>query len=421
MGWRREGLDIEALYLGTAYPEDARHGSLYSGHIAYARPSGWRFSLEQEPMKWGFGPYGGHLLGTSSAPFPKVRVQSRVFAPALFGTTLGRWNFDWFTGQMESRRVIPQWHQSYAGELARAEARQGDANDYGRPYQSGLLVTGQFLGWIEIQAGLTSMWGGVLRDGRSRMSGLSWANYPLAAFGAENLVAEGGDQADLSNFHALSNGIASLEMRAKSSRLARWTNARGAYWYFAHGGENVRWRWKELDRHPLPAMCGATFALGCQVNWESVDLALELRDNDSSQPSPGNYQTYQNGTFLSGHSRSGDSLGFAQGGGLRMGTVALGFGLWNGSRFRALLASGTRRYVDSLSAWQGLHPGETPQNNHLWCLEFSGQQAISPEWRAGFGLGLKREDHVQFTSQCRTRTNLVLSFTRRFRSGGALP
>jgi len=429
-------MNAVGIFLHTPSGRDI--GRLFTGHIAYQGRSGWRVSLEQEPMKWGFGPLGGHLLGTSFQPFPKLRITTPVYAPSLWGCPLGRWQVDWFTGRLESDRPIPKWQHSYWTLL---EAASPSGRDVSRPFQSGFRISAKFLEHIEMNFGVTSMWGGIGPDGRDRMKGDHWYDYGLASLGAENLIVESsGDptkEADLSHYHNYSNGIASFEIRSRSSSLARWFGAQGAYWYYERDGENVNWQWKDFLRNPLkaavhdlhhltlssrydqwksvPNLSAPTHALGFQIHWPRWQLGAEYRRNDTRMDSPSSYQTYENSGYPSGHSRLGDCMGFMLGGNYRVGILSLDCQPSSTLNVRTVVATGARRFMDTLSLWQAAHPGNVdPDSSHVLLAELGVQLSLPAAWRLGFGLGLKHEELPDFGPGTTSGYNLTLTFVKRF-------
>ena len=311
---------------------------------------------------------------------------------------------------------------------------------------SSILPSRRFLAWflerIQMNFGVTSMWGGIGPDGRDRMQGYRWYDYLLASTGGENsVVAEAsGDPTKgthSTQYHNFSNGIASFEIRFRSQALARWFGAQGAYWYYERDGENINWQWKDFFRNPLkavaqdlkkprnpwnydqwkavPSLSAPTHALGLQIHWPRWQLGAEFRDNDTNRSSPSNYQTYENGGYPSGHSRLGDCMGFMLG-----GTTAWAASRSMASQRRVFRSDacwgrvpGPSRIVWTLS-WQAAHPGQSrPEDGRVLLAEFGLQQALPSSWRWGLALGLKRERSLEFVPGTSSGCNLSLSLVKR--------
>ncbi|HEX4844785.1 MAG TPA: hypothetical protein VFV26_01110 [Geothrix sp.] len=432
LGGRSGGLEFAATVLFLDDPKGTREGHLHTGHLAYQTRNGWRFALENSPMKWGYGPLGGHLLGMSAPPFPKARITTRVFEPSLGGRGLGRWHLDGFLGQLERHRTVPQWQGSYLGLSEAARQRGGLLS---RPYQSGWKINAEFAETIQISFGVTSMWGGLLPDGTDRMKGLHWLHYPMAALGGENTLlaeAEKSNVADPSYYRALSNGIGSFDIRIRNRLIANLFRAEGAYWYYERSGENINWQWKTFLRNPIraiahdvahprnpwnngtwaavPSFSLPTHAWGLQIHWPSWQLGAEVRDSATHQSHPFAYQTYQSATYLGGHSREGDSLGILFGGTYLTGTLALDWQPREGLRLRGLLAQGARGFVDDATLWAQAHPaGLQPQRNILRYAEFGFSWALSGGWEAGGTLGLKHEIHPSYEPGSRSSYSVMFS------------
>jgi hypothetical protein len=435
VGGRMGRLSYETVFVVLQRPQGGTVGEFYTGHVAYQSSKGWRTSIEQEPMRWGFGPMGGHLLGTSFQPFPKLRITTPVFHPTFRGWTLGRWQFDWFTGRMESRRSVPAWQQHYASYAG------NDPRDVSRPFQSGARVSAEFCDQVQFNFGITSMWGGITKDGVNLNHGLKWYDFVLSSLAGQNTaVSEAtGDptRPRASNYHGTSNGIASFEIRLRSRTVARWLGAQGFYYYGARDGENINFQWKDYLRNPLketlydtrhqrnvfwndrwhsmPSFSSPTHAIGCQVHWPVLQLGVEYRDNDTRNSLPSAYQTYENGNFRAGHSRLGDSMGFMLGGGYRAWTVALDGQPTPRLSWRAAITEASRPFKDDPAVWRDVYPDYgSPRRNTVLNLELGMQQRILESWRWGFQLGWRKEYHPSYGPAVTSSGNLVASLTKRF-------
>lgn len=438
-GW----IQTEARVLALRDPQGGTSGRLHTGSIALVSPGGWRMALEQTPLKWGYGPLGGHLFGTSSQPFPRASVHTPVVEPRFMGISFGRWQAETFTGRLEAGRNVPEWQSAYAHDLQIVAATGGDVQ---RPFLTGWRLKAEFSQRVELQLAWTSMWGGMNPNGTNRLQGLGWYDYFLASLGAENIVqaeADGNPDHPTGKIKSLSNAIAIAEVRFRSPELARMLNARGAYFYYGRSGENVNWQWKDFFRNPLkaagkdlefgfrhsvkatwkydrwasaPSLMPPTHALGVQVVWPAWSFGAEYRD---TAPGDSNiltyYQVYEHSTFISGHSRYGDSLGIMFGGNLVTRTMTLDWEPASMVSGRVMLTWGTRAFRDDPVAWVARYPGlSTPLSNTFLHGELAVRVRLERGLEAGLNLGILRERHLHFTEENAIGHNLVFSLAHRF-------
>ena len=166
-GW----IEAEARVLAIRGSQGETLGRLHTGSIALVSPGGWRIALEQTPLKWGYGPLGGHLFGTSSQPFPRASVHTPVVEPRFMDISFGRWQAETFTGRLETDRKVPEWQSAYAHDLQMVAATGGDVQ---RPFITGWRIKAEFSQRVELQLAWTSMWGGLNPNGTNRLQGLGW-------------------------------------------------------------------------------------------------------------------------------------------------------------------------------------------------------------------------------------------------------
>jgi len=441
--WGR--LEAEATLLALRDPQGRALGRLHSGAISFITPGGWRLALEQTPLKWGYGPSGGHLFGTSAETFPRLGLQSRTFNPRVGEVSFGQWRFETFLGRVEGQRQVPVWQAGYAYDLAEVKARGGDLE---RPFLSGYRLVAEFGERVEFQFGWANMWGGTNPDGTNTMRGLSLGDYFLTALGSGNILkAEAsGDPNHPSgtlNGTGPSNALAAAEIRFRLPELATWLEARGAYVYYARSGENLNWQWKDFFRNPLeagwkdtkfiaqhfgkkvwvndrwasvPSLMPPTQGLGFQILWPHWALGGEYRFTAPDDTNIATYyQTYEHGQFVSGHSRYGDALGLMFGGNLYTRVLTADWNPGDRASFRLMLTSATRAFRDEPNAWAAAHPGLWPPlNNTFFHAETSARFRLGNQVEAGLSYAFMKERHLHFADETQTGHNLLMSVSRKF-------
>ena len=426
-------------------------GSLQRAGLAYRSEGGWRVALEQAPFQWGFGVNGGYLMGDSARPFPRLALSTPEAALRLWRVPLGRWSAELFYGRLEWNRAIPTWIGNPLNQAA-AKAAYGDVR---RPDISGAMLRGRFGPHVELNLGVTSIWGGLDPQGRNRRQGYTWEDYALGFFGAENIgrtEASGSPfQFDQSEFKQISTGHALAEARVRIPALADYFRARGASVYLSRGSKNVNWQWKDFLRHPgaairrdlskdwelikrgnvrggdymesiwgrgireaVPTLEHANDMMGLQLVWEGWDLALDYADTVNIPADGGGYRVYTNGTFLSGYSRYGDSMGLAFGGDVITRTVDLGFPLPSEGKGRIKVVNGIRAFRDNLALWTAAHPGSTPELNRFWFLQVDAQWR-TPVGRFGGTISTERDRNPQWVNGASPRWGWAFTAFQSFR------
>lgn len=388
-----------------AFDQEGRsRAAIQRGSIAYRTSGGWQFALAQEPLQWGFGLTGGYLLGSSSRPFPRLSAHSPWRDLHAFHVPLGRWSFETFLGRLEWDRELPRW-MSNPGTQEALFAAKGDLR---HPELSGFRLRARFGPHVEMNFALTSMWGGVRRDGAHVTTGYGFSDYLTAFFGSENIAkAEaGGDPAhpDLAGFKAQSNALANVEARVRLPWLAAPMKARGVAVYLSRGAENVNWQWKDFLKDPLgavasdlkfdgrqlrrgphgwfssdegsfwgnnrrkagPALDHVNDVVGLQVVWPGHwSLGAEYADTVNVPWNGSGYRTYSHGDYLSGQTRFGDFLGLAFGGDALTRTLDLGFPLGHGGQGHWVVTRGTREFRDDPVRWMSAHGDLIPAIDHF--------------------------------------------------------
>lgn len=453
--WVREGWEVSAE--GTVlrdFDDRLTRGRLSGFSVVKRTEGGWRWGVEKRPLQWGYGLFGGYLLGDSHDPVPRLLLESPSADLNLFGVPLGTWGFETFLGRLEWNRQIPAWVSTPRTTQQALES----AGNLRRPNLSGLRLRAAFGPHVDMNFGLVSEWGGVDASGRDIMRGLPLWNYPLAYLGAENLlVAEASGDAENpdptkrfatnKDYHALSNALANVEVRVRlPETAARWFGAKGLALYLSRGATSVNWQWKDFLRRPFsawshdlrflgrkfrnaelsgsdpdsvwgwayaqgtPALVHINDTVGAQWVFENWDFGIELSDLHN-QPYPAStYRVYGHWRNLSGHSRYGDSLGQPLGGEVFHQGLSAGFKVGSGGRIRLQFLDAIRYYRDSPETTPAYVPGE---DDHFIHAQVDARWTLS-SGRIGGSLAFERHRADLFIPGNR-KSNWILSF------GYALP
>jgi hypothetical protein len=429
-GWTGQGWTLQGRFL--AFREQDTGASrlrLQEFEATRTTSGGWRFGLVQGPMDWGYGMAGGYLMGASHLPFLRAVAESPARDLSMFGVHLGRWQVETFLGQLEWNREIPSWISNPADTAARLET-QGDRR---RPEISGTRFKARFGELFDMNFGVVSRWGGVRNDGSRGMSGANAGDYLLAYFGAANLATESTGNAQDPNpanrfkenvYRAnLSNAVADLEFRWRLPAIARLTGAEGFAIYLSRGASNINWQWRDFLHHPgaaishdmtfywqqlskpgaklfhsdpnsmwgwgyseaAPSLTHVNDTVGLQWVFNTWDLGAELSDTRNQSYPGSTFRTYGNSTFLSGHSRYGDSLGQAFGGEVYRQSLRWTWRPRLGQELR-ILASDCIRVPRDIP-----QPGLAPEvDDHFTALQVDFQQSWG-RYRVGGSVAL--EDH----------------------------
>ncbi len=424
------------------------------GGLGYQSKGGWRFALEQRPFDWGFGLTGGYLGGTSYRPFSRLALETPWTKLQFLGCSLGRWRAETYLGRLEWDRRIQEW-ASNPMQQANLEKNNGDIR---RPNISGFMLRGTFGENIDLNLGLMSLWGGVRRNGERATSGYSVKDYALAYFGAENIAevesSEHNGQFDnLSEFKAISDAIALVEIKARMPELANHLGANGMFVYLSRGAENVNWQWQNFFHDPIgsiaydfrhdirqikkgwhgvsggedsiltwskhqaaPSMDHPNDKAGIQMVWSGWNLGVEYSDtctiagigNDG-----GGYRTYSHSSYLSGFSRDGDCIGMAFGGDTIARSVVVGMPLPFAGSGNLRLTDGIREFRDSEALWHAAWGNVDPVNLRF----FHAQMEAAWAWgvhRLGFAVSRMWVRNALFQSGARsTGASFALSYSLR--------
>ncbi len=446
--WIRNGWEIAGTLTALRNEEDhSMRARLQAFSLVKHSQSGWRWGLEKSPIQWGYGLFGGFLMGDSHDPVPRLVLESPLADIRIFGVPLGAWGFDTFLGQLEWDRQIPAWNSNPQW----AQEALHDQGNLRRPNLSGFRIRAAFGPNVDMNFGVVSKWGGVDASGRNIMHGLPWWNYPLGYLGAENLVSEstGNAQDPNSNqrfhpgsdYHNISNGVANVEVRIRFPETAeRWFGARAMELHLSRGGSNVNWQWKDFLKDPFsawshdvkfvshsltrvaiqgsspndlwgwgysqgsPSLTHINDTVGVQWVFDHWDLGLELSDLHN-QPYPAStYRVYGNGRNLSGHSRYGDSLGQPLGGEVYQQGFSLGLSLPANGHLRLLALDAIRFDQDSPLTSTPYIPGA---DDHFFHVQVDAEWMF-PASSVGGSLAVERHQADMFIPGNR-RSNWIAS------------
>ncbi|HEY3399925.1 MAG TPA: hypothetical protein VGK03_04775 [Geothrix sp.] len=449
--WVRDGWEVSAE--GTAlrdFDDRMTRGRLLEFSLVKRTQGGWRWGMEKKPIQWGYGLFGGYLIGDSNDPVPRLLLESPSTDLSLFGVPLGTWGFDTFLGRLEWNRQIPDWVSTPRTTQQLLET----AGNLRRPNFSGLRLRAAFGPNVDMNFALVSEWGGVDASGQDIMRGLSVWNYPLAYLGAENLlVAESSGNAQdpdpskrfaaNKDYHALSNALANVELRVRfPETAAQWFGAKGLAVYLSRGATSVNWQWRDFFSHPLsawshdlrfvgkklrngeltgsdpdslwgwayaqgtPALVHINDTIGAQWVFDGWDFGIELSDLHN-QPYPAStYRVYGHWRNLSGHSRYGDSLGQPLGGEVYQQGLSAGFKLPGHGQIRFQFLDAVRFYRDSPETTSAYVPGV---DDHFFHAQVDAQWALSSA-RVGGSLAFERHLADLFIPGNR-KSNWILSLS----------
>lgn len=447
--WVHDGWEISAVGTGLKdFDNRMTRGRLLEFTLVKHTRSGWRWGLEKKPLQWGYGLFGGYLMGDSNDPVPRLILDSRSADLHLFGVPLGAWRFETFLGQLEWNRQIPAW-VSDPQYVRHVLDTQGDIR---RPNLSGFRLRAAFGPNVDMNFGVVSRWGGVDANGQNIMKGLSWWNYPLGYLGAENLVvAEASGNAQNPDptkrfvvppdYHNISNAVADVELRIRfPETAAKWFGAKGMALYLSRGANNVNWQWKDFVKHPFSAwshdlrfvgnkvshlavtgsapdtLWGWAYAegtpglvhindtVGVQWVYDRWDLGLELSDLHN-QPYPAStFRTYENEKFISGHSRYGDSLGQPLGAEVYQQGFSLGLKLPHQGHVRFQFLDAIRFDRDSPLTITDYVPGV---DDHFYHAQVDAQWLLASS-RIGGSFAFEQHQADQFIPGNR-RSNWIMS------------
>jgi hypothetical protein len=449
--WIHDGWEISAMGTGLKdFDDHMTRGRLLEFSLVKHTESGWRWGLEKKPFQWGYGLFGGYMIGDSNDPVPRLVLESPSAELHLFGVPLGTWGFETFLGQLEWNRQIPAWI-SDPQQVQQALETQGDIR---RPNLSGVRLRAAFGPFLDMNFGVVSRWGGVDAKGQNIMSGLSWWDYPVGYLGAENIItteASGNAQnpnpgqrfVESSDYHNISNAVADVELRIRFPEMAAgWFGANGMAMYLSRGANEVTWQWKDFLKHPFSAwshdlrfvshdlshlelagsspdsLWGWAYAegspglvhindtVGVQWVYDSWDLGLELSDLHN-QPYPAStFYTYGNSKFISGHSRYGDSLGQPLGGEVYQQGFNLGTKLPHQGHLRLQVLDAIRFDRDSPLTSPDYVPGA---DDHFYHAQVDAQWTL-PFARIGGSFAFEHHEADQFIPGNR-RSNWILSLS----------
>lgn len=405
---------------------------LSQGHIRYQRPGGWAFSLEREPLVWGYGLNGGYVLGGAAQPFPKLRVVSPFLDRSFFSVPLGRWKGEVFLGRLEDSRILSEVIQD-PSYRSRFIAQKEDPQ---RPFLSGLRAEAAFGDSVEFYANWINLFGG-LENGVSRTRGYGFGDYLTAFLGAKDTLAERGvdlnqPQPGTRPPEVKSASNADVGMRIRFRGLERLLGAEDVRAYVSRGSKAVntiafgllrrqpgRYLGKDLDadwtsvsngsigdiwsrpyRYTAPSPQVPNDAVGILVAWPGWKVGLEYLDTVNSRNQFGGrevqygHRSFTHYDYKTGFYYEGDALGSALGGEARYGTVHVQWEAGDRWTLLAWIHAGERPFRDVLADWVLDHPGKHPVRNRFIGLQATVEYRGPSGFLARGGSSFVRESAV---------------------------
>lgn len=397
--------------------------TLHQGHATYQTHGGWKVGLEDEPLVWGYGLTGGYLLGEADRPFAKFRVVSPQTPISLFGTSMGTWAIQWFTGRLESRRRIADNAQDPS---FRASIIQTNGEPQA-PLLSGYRLEGSFLERrIETYVNWTVLWGGT-RRGVGMTSGYGLGDYLTAMTGLKDPLAE--SSVDFSSPTPVDNSYKNkarsstnfdLGLRFEIQPLATLLNAPCAWGYISRGSKGVvvswgvlahkplywlgkdfekntkylvqsdyRGIWYKSNDHLVPNLMAPDDAFGILISWPIVRLGLERRS--TSNYAEIGYRSFVNDVYATGFYRDGDPLGEALGGETDTTSIRLECDVSSTLTGTFWFLRGARPFRDNPGLWLADHPGAAYTENRFTGLQ--GDVAWKMDQARTLRVGWAWEDH----------------------------
>jgi hypothetical protein len=378
---------LKALAFREAHGGD--RFTIHQAHLTWRSSGGWRLGLEDEPLVWGYGLTGGYLLGEADRPFPRFRVESPRTQLGLFGTSLGTWGFQWFTGRLENDRRVPDNSQD-PSLRARLIQTNGEPQS---PMFSGYHIDGSFHeGKIECYANWTVLWGGT-RNGVPMTSGYSLGEYLTAITGFKDPLAESSINFSDPNHPApqYQNGAQSssnfdMGVRFQLEPLANLFSADKTWGYISRGtkGMTLEWgvlihkplywigkdvgrdtryvlqhdyhqAWYDQDNKVVPNLIAPDDTFGLLFQWPGLRVGVERRSTANSPAI--SYRSFVNGIYNTGFYRDGDPLGEALGGEADFTTVRVECDFTSRLTSTFWFIRGFRPFRDDPTYWAADHPG----------------------------------------------------------------
>ena len=436
-GFARGNWDLAAQLLAVHSPQGADYLSLYRGHATWQNrlDPQWVFSLEMEPLVWGFGLNGGYLLGDAARPFPRFRVESPRADLHVFKVPLGTWSWQAFLGRLENRRAFSDSLQNPLEQKDLATI-QGDPQ---APLISGYRVQAEFSDFMEFYANYLNLWGGTL-NGRGVLDGYSLSEFGTAMFGLKDTLAEsnidvnsGLPQNNAYANRARSSSAADVGFRVRSRPLERALGAESVYGYFSRGSKSLgssfsllgsnpgKYIWKDIHaefqaasqlrlgriwgqtgRYTSPNLTSPNETIGLLAAWPGFRLGLEYLDAVNAY-GPGGPQVrpWNSGMYPSGFYYHGDPLGNATGGEARTTTLRIEADLGRRLTGTTLLHRGERPFRDNLALWMEAHPATAPTPDRFVGLQQSLLWQVRPGVSLAAGASWERHDAVDNTPGAR--------------------
>ncbi|HZU53960.1 MAG TPA: capsule assembly Wzi family protein [Holophagaceae bacterium] len=426
-GWKRGGWDLAAQVMGYRDTDGLTHASLFRGHATFRSQGGWRFSLEKEPLVWGYGLNGGYLLGEASQPVPKLLLSSPYRAISLFSVPLGSWKGSVFLGKLEGPNIVPETSQLWSYKTRIFAAGQAPVH----PFLSGIRGEARFGDSVEFYMNWINLFGGTI-DGRRVDEGYTLKNYVTVFLGAKDTAAEGGFDFNRpggvppQGTPVISASNSDVGMRIRLDALAKALSARNVWVYVSRGSKAVNisygpflhqpgvylgkdldadWKdisylhigkiWSRTYRYTAPSPVVPNDGFGILAEWGAWKWGLEYLDTINTRNQFGGigvigrdvelgHRSFTHAFYQGGFYEEGDPLGSALGGEARYTTLHAEWRPAPAWQVQGWFQSGDRPFRDVTADWLLDHPGASPVRDHF----VQAQGVVSYQGAGGLRLRL---------------------------------
>lgn len=413
-GLKAGNWDLAAKFLGVRDQKGAAYLTLHQGHLAWRSAKGWSWSLEQEPLIWGYGLNGGYILGEAARPFPRFRMETPMAPLHIFSVPLGTWGAQVFVGRLENHRVLSDSVQDPVSRQ-NAIARLGDPQ---APMIHGYRLQARFGDLIEFYVNYANQWSGTL-NGRGQTEGYGVRDYLTAMFGAKDALAEANFDPNDPNRppgaywnEGRSASEADSGIRVRLPILERAFSANQVHGYISRGSKNTYWApalmrhkplyylgkdlerdvrqlfhaefskiWNLSGRYSVPNLVEPNDTFGLLIAWPGLRLGLEYAD--FMNPYEFGIRPFVHSEYRTGFYAYGDPLGNAIAGEARTATARLEWDLSERLASTTWVNFGTRAFRDKPEEWQAAFPGERPGDDsflglqQVWRWQSRGPASLS--------------------------------------------
>jgi hypothetical protein len=432
VGWKGGSWDLALRTIAFRSADGSGRLELDRGHIQFQSSGGWRYSLEQEPIVWGYGLNGGYVLGEAGRAFPKLHLTSPMAPRSWFSVPLGRWRGEFFVGRLENQRKLSENLQD-PSYRSRFIAKTGDPQ---RPFLSGFRAEAVFGDNVEFYLNWINLFGGI-ENGVDITRGYGLWDYLTAMTGGKDTLIENGSdmsqpQSGLKNRKARSASNSDVGMRIRFTFLEDMLRARDVRLYVSRGSKavnnitfgliahrpgyylgkdlNADWRalvnispsniWHRTYRYTAPSPQVPNDTIGILIDWRRWKVGLEYIDTVNARSQfdnrgvEGGHRSFTHWDYKSGFYFEGDALGSALGGEARYGTIHVQWCPTQEWRALLWLHAGDRPFRDVLTDWLLDHPGKAPVRNRFTGLQTVVEQHVSSGRLLRLGFSTQRQSAV---------------------------